>query len=265
MTTTTTNPLVLVRSDDPSFPDPPAQEDARQILDRQIPCGGDLSVSLQSTEGVLILALNGAVASASRLGLYAVFNDAFAAEPSRMVIDGSGITGCDEFGLATFIDAGERAADSDIPFAMSGLDTRHRRMLRPSGGSSITENFFHPTLKQALAAVADQPARNEPSRQKLLENLHRLHRARSTTRIVEQATGVVMAYTGLDADAALELLHGYAKTHDVEPLTAASRVIAVVAGGPVGESKSIALDDLLGTDMLGTARTSSRDRSSVES
>lgn len=252
--TTTTQPLP--QQDDASKVQTgtgPAAEATASDRDRtrpphpgqRIACGGDLTVDLQTADGVLILALVGAVGATSRLGLYSAINDAFASAPIRMVIDGSGITGCDQIGLATFVDAAERANDSGIPLSMGGLDTRHQRLLFQLWGVSITEDLSHPTRERALSAVAGQPTRSDPSRERLLENLHRLHRAVSASRVVEQATGVLMATVGVDAEAALELMQRHAKSHGVDLLSVASSVIAVVATASATAPNATDLDGLL--------------------
>lgn len=222
-----------------------ASPSARPRALGHLPCGGDLTVGLHRIDGVLVVVPYGSIGPASRVGLYAALNAAFASRPVRMVINASFITLCDIRGLAAFIDAAERASDSAIPLAMSGLAPPHLKLLRRSWRDTATEALSHSTVEHALAAVQGQLTATDHTRQELLDDLQHLQGALNDNQNIEQAKGILMATYGLDADAALDALRWHSRALDIKLRVLATALISVVRHSPVGTAPSVGIDVFL--------------------
>ncbi len=219
------------------------QNSADQRGSLGVSCGGGLTVVLHSSDGVLLVRLYGPVGPVSRRGLYSALNAAFISRPIRIVIDATDITECDKRGLATFVDAAERATTSGIPLAMYGLAAGLQQMLSQLWKPAIIEELRYPSLQSAWAAVNSTPVASDPTREELLDDVKHLRYALSDSQVIEQATGVLMATYGITADAALELLRSYSRVHSVSLRVIASRVTSVVHRRPTGSQMDALLGD----------------------
>lgn len=222
----------------------PTQE-RHAIPGTAIPCGPGLTVAMHDIDGVLAIAPHGRVGPESRLGLYSVMNSAFTSRPTRIVIDGSHISACDLRGLATFIDAAERAADTGIPFAIGGLAAAQLQLMCRSWQPQITKDLAHPTLDAAVSAVNEHPAASDPSRRELVEDVHHLSDSLAATAVIEQAKGVLMATYGLTSDAAFDLLRRHSQTFDIDVSALASRLIDFVQHSPIGTAPGVEMNALM--------------------
>lgn len=227
----------------------PAEENsAEQKGSLGVSCGGGLTIVLHSSDGVLLVRLYGPVGPGSRRGLYSALNAAFISRPIRIVIDGSDITECDKRGMATFVDAAERASTSGIPLAMYGLATGLRETLAALWRPVVVAELSYPSLQSAWAAVNSKPVASDRTRAELLEDVRHLQEAVSHSQMVEQAKGVLMATYGITAQAALDLLVSYSRAHSLSVRVLASRVTSVVHRRPTGSQ----MDALLGDPALGS-------------
>ena len=170
---------------------------------RHIACGAGLTLAMRDIGGVLVVGLYGPMGPASDLGLQAAIHAVFTSKPPRIVIDASCVTECDRRGLGAFVDAAERARDSGIPFALSGLARRHIHLLQILWRPNITSALSHANLDRALSAVTGQLSRTDRTREELLDDVDELHQTLIDSRVVEQATGILMAIYGFTAEAAV--------------------------------------------------------------
>lgn len=106
-----------------------------------VSCGGGLTVALHSSDGALLVRVYGPVGPPSRRGLYSALSAAFILRPLRIVIDSSGVSECDRRGMATFVDAAERAATSGIPLALYGLASSMQQMLNQLWRPAVTADL----------------------------------------------------------------------------------------------------------------------------
>jgi len=219
------------------------QESAEQKGSLGVSCGGGLTVVLHSSEGVLLVRLYGPVAPASRRGLYSALNAAFISRPIRIVIDGSYITNCDKRGMATFVDAAERASTSGVPLAMCGLAPALAQMLAKLWRPHMTAELCYPSLQFAWVAVNSSPVASDPTREELLDDVKHLRDALCDSQVIEQATGVLMATYGITAEAALEMLRSHSRAHSVSIRVLACRVTSVVHRRPTGDQMKALLGD----------------------
>ncbi|MDQ3735170.1 MAG: ANTAR domain-containing protein [Actinomycetota bacterium] len=221
---------------------------------RHITCGGGLTLALHDVGGVLVVGLYGPVGPPAGRGLQSALHAVFTSNPSRILIDASCVTECDRRGLGAFVDAAERARDSGIPFAVSGLARRHVQLLQILWRPDVSAALSYLSLDRALAALSSQPSRHDRTREELLDDVDELQQALIDSRVVEQATGIVMAIYGFTADAAMALLLSHARAQHEEVAVLAGRLIDSLLRGQPDLAPSRHIDSLL--DDVAAARES---------